>query len=164
MLTEVSTLPVPAPPSGRRALRVTLDVNNGAAGRTTTFYYADTIAGPWTQLGDPVVTAGTTSIFDSTAGVELGDAADLTNSPVTGRFHGFELRSGISGSVVANPDFTTQTPGATSFADASGRTWTIAGQAEITNRQYRFHGEVSSWPPRWDTTGTDVHTPIEPPG
>lgn len=166
LLTRVSTAPVPAPASGRQALRVTLDVNNGASGHTVTFYTAETIFGPWTQLGDPVVTAGTTSVFDSTAGLEIGDVEDLTNSPVTGSVYGFELRSGIGGTVVANPDFTVQTAGAASFADTAGNpnTWAIAGNAQISNRRYRFHGEVSAWPPRWDTTGTDVYTPIEASG
>jgi hypothetical protein len=29
---------------------------------------------------------------------------------------------------------------------------------------YRFWGEVSSWPPRWDTSGTDVYVPIQAAG
>lgn len=28
------------------------------------------------------------------------------------------------------------------------------------NGQYRFYGEVSEWPQRWDTTGTDIFVPI----
>jgi hypothetical protein len=31
-------------------------------------------------------------------------------------------------------------------------------------RRYRFHGEVSSWPQRWDITGTDVYVPVEAAG
>jgi hypothetical protein len=31
-------------------------------------------------------------------------------------------------------------------------------------RRYRFHGEVSSWPQRWDITGTDVYVPVEASG
>lgn len=163
--TDVAaTVPCPAPAGGRQALRVTFDVNNGASGNTATFYYADTIAGPWTQLGDPVITAGTTSIFSSSAEVEVGDVSDFTGFPVVGKVHAFELRNGIAGSVVANPDFTSQTPGATSFVDGSGRTWTMQGGATISNRSYRFHGEVSSWPPRWDITGEDAHVPVEASG
>jgi hypothetical protein len=165
-LDRISTAPVPVPVSGRQAVRATLDVNNGASGHTVTFYTAPTIAGPWTQLGDPVVTAGTTNIFDSTAAIELGDEINLVNAPVNGRMFGFELRNGIGGTVVANPDFTSQTPGATSFADtaSSPNTWTIQGAAEITDREIRFTGEVSSWPPRWDVTGRDVWTPVEASG
>lgn len=161
-----TTVDVPHPASGRQALRATLDVNNGASGNTVTFYRADTIAGPWTQLGDPVVTASTTSIFDSTAPVEVGDVTDFADGATAGRIYAFELRNGIAGTVVANPDFTIQTPGATSFADTSSspKTWTLQANAEISNRRYRFHGEVSSWPPRWDITGQDVYVPIEASG
>lgn len=160
----VATAAVPAPPSGRQALRATLDVNNGAGGKTVTFYTAPTMAGPWTQLGDPVTSAGTTSIFDSTAGVELGDTANLAALPVNGRIYGFELRNGIAGTAVANPDFSVQTPGATAFVDSAGRTWTVEGDAEITNLIPRFAGEVSSWPARWDVSGQDVWVPIEAAG
>lgn len=166
IVSVTSTVSVPTPRSGRMALRVTHDVNNGAGGNTVTFYYADSIDGVWLQLGDPVVSGGTTSIFDSTASIELGDVANITTVPVTGRIHRFELRNGIGGTVVANPNFTAATPGATSLVDtaSSPNTWTLAGSAELTNRIYRFNGEVSAWPQRWDTTGTDVHVPVEASG
>lgn len=160
----VATAPVPAPPSGRLALRVTLDVNNGSGGKTVTFYTAASMAGPWTQLGQPITSAGTTTIFASSAPLELGDAANLTALPVQGRIYGFELRNGIGGTAVANPDFTSQTPGATAFVDSAGRTWSILGDAAITNISPRFTGEISAWPPRWDTSGRDVWVPIEAAG
>ncbi|MEV0382891.1 hypothetical protein [Nonomuraea sp. NPDC050643] len=161
-LSSWTTVDVPFPASGRQALRATLNVNNGSSGHTVTFYRADTIDGAWEQLGDPVVTAGTTSVFDSTAGIEVGDIAVYADAATAGRLHAFELRSGIGGTVVANPDLRIQDPGDTSFADtaSSPNTWTIAGGAFISNRRYRFHGEVSSWPPRWDITGEDAHVPI----
>lgn len=164
--TVTSTEVLPAPRSGRMALRVTHDVNNGAAGNTVTFWYADNMASTWIQLGDPVVSGGTTSIFDSTAPLEVGDVASLANDAVMGRYHSFELRNGIGGTVVANPDFSIQTPGDTSFPDtaSSPNTWTTAAGCDVTNRNYRFHGEVSAWPQRWDTTGTDVYVPIESAG
>jgi hypothetical protein len=31
-------------------------------------------------------------------------------------------------------------------------------------RRYRFHGEVSSWPQKWDITGTDVYVEVEASG
>lgn len=165
-LQRWTTVPVPFPPSGRQALRATLDVNNGSSGHTVTFYRADTISGPWTQLGDPVITAGTTSVFDSTAGIEVGDIAVFAGDATAGQLHAFELRNGIGGTVVANPDLRIQAPGATSFADtaSSPNTWTLAGGTSISNRRWRFHGEVSSWPPRWDVTGQDAHVPIEAAG
>lgn len=155
--------------TGRMAVRFTLDVNNGAGGRTVTFYTADTIAGPWTQLGAPVVQAGTTSVHGGTATLEVGAVEDLTvtaagGGAVPGRYLGFELRNGIGGTVVANPDFTAQTEGATSFADAAGRVWTVNGGASISNRNFRFTGEVPAWPVRWGPSGQDVHVQIEAAG
>ena len=152
------------PPSRRIAIRVTLDVNNGASGNTTTFYTADTISGPWSQFGDPVINSGTTSIFSSTAALEIGDLANLSFEPAQGRVHAVEVRNGINGTAAANPVFADVTSGATSFADAAGRTWTAAGAAELSGRRVRFVGEVSSWPTRWTTGGFDVWVPVEASG
>lgn len=160
-----STVQPVIPANGRLAVRATLDVDNGASGRTITFYTAQTIAGPWTQLGDPVVQSGTTSIFNSTAAVRVGAVPAVMTYP-SGRVHAAEIRSGIGGSVVANPVFTAQTLGASSFADGAGRTWTVntAGGTAISNRRTRFIGEVSSWPSRWDVSGRDVRVPVEAAG
>lgn len=159
-----STARVPVT-NGRLAVRAVLDVNNGASGNTTTFYTSDSISGTWTQLGDPVVAAGTTSIFSSSARLEVGgygEAAevleDLDTGGTYGTWYAFQLRNGIAGTVVANPTFSSQTPGATSFADtaSSPNTWTLTTDALITDRSYRFHGEVSSWPQTWDGTGREA--------
>ncbi|GAA4999462.1 hypothetical protein [Streptomyces siamensis] len=160
-----STAQPVVPANGRLAVRATLDVNNGAGGRTIVFYTAPTIAGPWTQLGDPVVQAGTTSIFNSTAAVRVGALPAVMTYP-SGRVHAAEIRNGIGGTVVANPDFTAQALAATSFADSAGRTWTVntAGSTAISNRRTRFIGEVSSWPSRWDVSGKDIRVPIEAAG
>ena len=160
-----STVELPVPPSGRMAVRVTQDVDNGAAGNTVTFWTAESIAGPWTQLGAPVVTAGTTSIFNSSAALRVGDGwSDLGFPSSSGAVHKFELRSGIGGSVVANPDFTTQTPGAGSFVDGTGKTWTVGTSTTISNRKTRFNGEISSWPVRWDLSGKDIEVTVEAAG
>lgn len=145
--------------SGRMAVRVVLDVNNGSGGRTITFYWAPTIAGPWTQF-DQVVESGTTSIAASTAPLYIGDISGLGYDSAIGKVHAFELRDGIGGTVVADPDFAAQTPGVASFADSAGRTWTIQGDAEITDRDYRFYGEVSRWPQHWDKSGVDHHVKV----
>ncbi|GAB2731838.1 hypothetical protein [Streptomyces bullii] len=153
ILQNSSTAPIIVPASGRLAVRVTLDVDNGAGGHTITFYTAPTIAGPWTQLGAPIVNSGTTSVFSSTAPVVVGDVPELGFERPSGRVHAFEMRSGINGTIVANPVFSLPAAGATSFVDAAGRTWTPTGGAEITNRQIRFAGEYSDWPPKWSRGG-----------
>jgi hypothetical protein len=157
--SAVSTVAVPVS-SGRLAVRATLDVDNGASGRTVTFYTAPTNAGPWTQLGATVVQAGVTSIFNSTSPLKVGEAL----SPVAGAFYAAEVRAGIGGTPAANPNFGAQAEGATTFTDTAGRTWTVNGDAEITARVVRFVGEVPSWPIRWDTSGTNVWVSIEASG
>lgn len=161
---EVSTARVELPGTRRLAVRATLDVDNGAAGHTVTFYTAPSLSGTWTQLGDPVVVSGTTSIHSGGASLDVGFVGDTDRLAPVGQILAAEVRSGIGGSAVANPDWTAQAPGTTSFADAAGRTWTLAGNATISNRQPRFLGEVTSWPTRWDTSGNDVYTPIEAAG
>jgi hypothetical protein len=153
-----STIPLPDQ-RGRLALRVTLDVDNGAGGHVVTFYTGPGLAGPWTQLGDPVVGTGTTTVFDGTAPLQLGAVKGFIG-PFRGRVHGMEVRNGIAGAPVANPRFSLQPAGTTVFTDAAGRTWTLEGQAEVVDRDFRFWGEVSTWPQSWDRSGADVHVKI----
>ncbi|MCX4778177.1 hypothetical protein [Streptomyces sp. NBC_01264] len=161
----LSTLPLPFGPGERGAVRATLDVNNGIGGYTVAFYTAPTLAGSWTQLGtSTVTTGGTTSIFNSTSGVEVGDIASNTYAPVSRQYHGVEIRSGIGGSVVADPDFSAQASGTTSFADGAGRTWSTANGGEVTSRRIRAVLEASAWSPRWSSGGLDVTTPVEASG
>lgn len=166
-----STVPIAA--TGRQIFRVTLDVNNGAAGNTVTFYTGDAIqGGTFTQLGSPVVTAGTTSIFSSSANLEVGDAAEgsdrglftstLNADPFTGKIYGYQLRSSISGTVVAWMQANAQTAGTTSWSDglSTPNTWTLEASAEISAADYRFHSEIAEMPPVWDPTGSDVYASI----
>lgn len=157
---QINSTAKPLVPLSRRlAVRVTLDVNNGAAGNTVTFYTSDSISGTWTQLGEPVITGGTTSINNDTFAVNVGRGWPALNfESAVGHIHGFELRNGIGGTLVASPDFTAQTDGATSFADAQGNTWTRAAfpDSNITDLDVRFTGEMVSWPNRWDTSGNDI--------
>ncbi|MEU6649519.1 hypothetical protein ABZ904_08730 [Streptomyces sp. NPDC046900] len=153
-LSASSTVPLPVPPGGRVAVRVTLDVDNGASGRTVTFYTAPSgTAGPWTQLGDPVVQAGVTSIFNSTVELRIGRATDVGFTQPIGRVHKAEVRNGIDGTVVASPDFTAQTVGAGSFADSAGRTWNVSSPASVSNRRTRLSHELAAYPTEWHPSG-----------
>lgn len=164
---------IAVPGSGRQALRVTLDVDNGAGGNTATFYTAPSIAGPWTQFGTTIVQAGTTSIWDNTNPLRVGAASAATiashgHSEAT--FYKFEMRNGINGSVVASPDFTAQpldpVPFSSSaFVDAQGNTFTFNGGPDAARIWFgktwtRFSGEVAEWPPRWDPSHSDKYVPI----
>lgn len=146
----------------RRALRVTIDVDNGAGGNTVTFYTADTLAGSWTQLGATVVGASPTSFSVPTDNpVEIGriNSTFEPGEPFAGILYGFELRDGIGGTAVADPDFTALDPDP-SFTDAAGRSWTIVGAA-VTDPSLRFTGEVANWPQQWSPSGADIYTQIE---
>ncbi len=173
-LTANATAGLAGPDKGRRALRVTIDIDNGAAGRTIRFYTAPTMAGPWTQLGADVVQAGVTAIGDGTAFLRVGAAAE-NNAWTWGRsgpsvVYGFELRNGINGALVADPEFTQQqidpVPFASSqFPDAQGNLWGMQGSADAARIWYgkvwtRFAGEVAEWPPRWDPSHSDKYVPI----
>jgi hypothetical protein len=166
LINTQSTIPLLyGPPSGRLSVRATIDVNNGAGGSTVTFYTSTGtgIAGPWVALGTPVVTAGVTSVFDSTALLRLNTVGSVLTVSES-RIYAAELRNGIGGTVVANPDLRTQGAGASGFTDAAGAVWTVRGSASISNRRTRFAGEVSSWPVKWDVSGKDVYVQIEAAG
>lgn len=122
---------MPAPINGRLAVRATLDADSGGGNRTVTFYTAPTIYGPWVQLGDAVTDAGTSTVFNSNASLAVSGIDQGAAGNVPGKFHAAQLRNGINGTIVANPDFTIQTPGDTSFVDSAGLTWTVFNDAEI---------------------------------
>ncbi|MFC7869624.1 hypothetical protein ACFUS2_00490 [[Kitasatospora] papulosa] len=151
--------PLPLLPP-RAALRATLDVNNGSGGCTMVLYWAPSLDGPWTQVGDTMTLTGVTSIYSGTAPLEVAPVQGTGWLPMSGRVHRAEVRSGIGGTVVASPDLRALPPGTTSWADTAGRTWTLTG-AEISNREPLFTGEVSSWPAKWSTSGRDAWVPIE---
>jgi hypothetical protein len=113
-------------------LRFTLDVDNGGGNSETTFYTGTSITGPWTPLGAPVLRAIVDPLF--TGGSEpliIGGSNGGTNNMFTGLVHHLQVRDGINGTIVANPDFTAESAGTTSFNDSEGNTWTLSGNAEI---------------------------------
>ena len=154
-IEHITTEPLTYRYGERVAVKITVDVNNGSGGHTVTFYTSDSLSGSWTQLGDAVVTSGTTSIYSGSSELRIGRDTGGSWNAGLGKWYGFELRSGIDGSVVANPDFTAQTAGAASFVDAAGLTWTLAGSAEFASRNDRFIGEIADFVPSADITGVD---------
>lgn len=148
-LEAYSTMPV-VPSSARATLRVTLDVNNGAAGNTATFYLGDSVAGPFTQIGDPVVTAGTTTIANTAEPLVVGSPGiETTPRMLDADVYAFQLRDGIGGATLADADFTAQPSPTTTFVDIAGRTWTVEGAAELSNRWFRMVGTADEWNPFW---------------
>jgi hypothetical protein len=156
-LYAASTVPLETR-TGRVAVAVTHDVNNGAAGNTVRFWTAPSMDGPWTALGNPVVTAGTTSLYDSTAGTEFGGASQLVTPDAVGYLHGWQLWSGIAtagGTLVSGMDLAGEAAGAATVSDGT-RTWTLRGGTALVDVDPRGAAEVASLTPRWDTTGNDA--------
>lgn len=129
--SAVSTVPIPATIGQRIAVRATLDVDNGAGGRTATFYTAKFLEGAFVQLGAPVVQAGVTSIFSNTSTLTVGARDSGATARFTGMIFSARVRNGIGGAIVANPQFISQSPGTVNFVDSAGRTWTVQAGASI---------------------------------
>ncbi|WP_329615006.1 hypothetical protein OG244_19395 [Streptomyces brevispora] len=166
--TLTGPAPVPAHAGQRIVLRATLDANNGASGKTATFYTGPGWEGPWTRIGDPVTTAGPVTIY-SPSGVQLeaGSLPDLTAVPTRGRLYGMQLYSGLGNgaqllvSVEVEP---VAAVGGTTFTGPDGRTWTVRGAAALANRHTRMEGEIPAWPPSRDLSGADRTVRIAPAG
>jgi hypothetical protein len=158
-----STVPIPNL-TGRQTLRVTVDVNNGAAGSTTTFYYGPSVDGPWTQIGATVTQSPATSIFDSTAELDVGSLTDFGSGVISGKVYRFQLYAGLTGSDLrADLNLADADPESTTFTDSEGNEWEYV-EAFAINTATRFVGELSAWPPKWNLSGTDVWTPVEASG
>jgi hypothetical protein len=166
-LTNLSGVTL-ATDAGRVAIRVTLDVDNGAGSRVYRWYSAPSIDGTWTQISTATV-AGTTSIFNSTSALEVG-SANNANGPFTdntqfaGKIHAFQMYSGIAGTLVA--DMRPQGQGVgqgISWNDtcAAPNTWALQGDnIRLASDRIRFNGELTSLPETWDVTGNDRYVQV----
>lgn len=155
---------------GRRAYRVTLDVNDGAGNRVYSWYTSDHIDGTWT-LFDSATVAGTTSIYSSSASLALtaggnGDVVFSTLDPFRGKLYAARVYGGINGTLVADfhPNSDAEL-GDTTWADtcASPNTWIIenAGQPDglpairLGSDRIRATLELQTRPDDWDPSGGD---------
>jgi len=152
-----STLPLPYF-TGRIAIRA--DYNISA--QTVTFFTAPTMAGSWTQLGDVKTTSAVSLSGGAGQAVQVGTIGSSTiagmpaYTGMQGEVYEFQLLS--TGVTLADPVFTSQTPGVSSFADAQANTWTLAGTAELSGRSYRFHGELAALPRTADPSGRNAYS------
>lgn len=147
-ITHVSTAATGATDGTVRWLRATIDVDNGAAGHDVIFYtsseseFTDPATVTWTKLGNTVTTAGTTSLFDSTSGIELGSVGG-GGTQMTGKFFYGEIRNGIAGTIVADPnillDPTDHNVG--TFSDGTN-TWTLNGNVGLIANP-TAHGDIA---------------------
>jgi hypothetical protein len=119
-------------------IRVTLDVDNGASGRTVTFFTSnqpiDTspAAVTWSTLGAAVVQAGVTTVRATSDPLFIGQIG--TVEEWAGNFYYGEIRNGVGGTIVASPDFRHRPPGQTQYADGQGNVWAVRANSEVSCR------------------------------
>jgi hypothetical protein len=142
---KVLVADAPLPTHGRQVLAVALDVSFGGNHRAA-FYTADSWDGTPVQLGSIITGSGTTSIVANSGIGIVGFSyrRDIFRAAIV---------SGIGGTVVAEPDFTIQTEGATSFVDSTGKTWVPynGAAAVISATVPRFVGYLTGNEADWDT-------------
>jgi hypothetical protein len=113
---------------GWKWVAVTLDVDNGAAGRDVRFWSSDDGA-TWTQVGATVTTAGVTSLFATTSELLIGVQEPGAVFSFKGRIAVVSIRNGIGaagavgGTEVARFDSTTPWYG-NNYVDPEGNVWT----------------------------------------
>ncbi len=164
-IDQFSTVPIAGYNGQRMAIRVTLDVNNGAGGYELRFYTGRTVDDTeWQLLGDPIVGGAPTAIANGTGSLTLGWSPVWGTPGMTGKLFAFKLLNGINGPTAISMRTSDATPGATSFS-SGGATWSRdGGGLVLTNRHVRMAGEVPAWPPTRDLSGNDNYVSITPAG
>lgn len=133
-----STTIVGANDGAGRWVRVTLDVDDGSGNNVVNFYTSTDASETavasisWTQLGATVTTVGTSSIFNSTALLEIGSRTGGVSQNFDGKIYKALVYNGIGGTLVSFFDATTTPSGATSILATTGETYTVQGAASIT--------------------------------
>ncbi|MHB9857612.1 hypothetical protein [Streptomyces sp. YIM S03343] len=133
-------------------VRATMDVDNGSSNAAIVFYTSDD-GSTWTQLGTTQLNGATTSIFASTAVLELGGRTVGTTHLLAGKIFEAQVLSGIAGTSVAHPVATNS-----ALSDATPRTWTVNGTAFLSNHSYfglQAYLQVTAF------TGTDVTVKLQ---
>lgn len=138
LFTAISTIATGFTDGSTKWVRVTLDVDNGASGRDIKFYTSDDGTN-WTQLGNTVTQAGTTSIFASAALLQIGvrgaggvatASADFAN----GTFYRAQVLNGIGGTTAFDADFSAVPADSFAFTESSANAATVT----LTTTRYSF--------------------------
>lgn len=169
-ITQAATEALEAFNGQRLALRVTLDIDNGAGGYELRFYTGRTVDDDeWSLLGNPIVGASTTSVHTGSAYMEVGAGFNFNSTPAgssLNRLRGkaYALKLLDSGTVKVAMSTRAATPGGASFVDDTGLTWARGGNAILTNKHIRLSGEVPEWPASRDRSGNESRITINPAG
>lgn len=158
-----STMPLPL---GRVAARCWFDPLGLSGSAQVIFYTAPVMAGSFTQLGKAVPITASDFAHTPSNGFLVADAPFFGLPGFQGAIYEVQLYANAGGglTLVADPVFSAQAAGTTSFTDSRTNAWTLSGTAEISSRSYLAHVECTTLPQRWDASGTDVWTPVEASG
>jgi len=131
--SATSTAPTGVTDGTFKWIRATLDVDNGASGKTVTFYTSDN-GTSWTQLGTAVTTAGTTSIYASALSVTIGNDNNNAN-PLAGKVYRAQILNGIGGTTVLDVNIATdyKSSNLDTFTATTGQTVTVNGVGTVAN-------------------------------
>jgi len=133
-------------------VKVTIDVDNGAAGHDLNFYTstdatAEYTEVSWTKLGDTVTVAGTTSFANSANTLDVGAQTSGAVQRYVGNIFRAVLLDGVDGTEVADMDARNQTNdanGDTSTFSSGGVTWT-QNDCFIQNTGFTVAHSIGSW-------------------
>lgn len=150
---KLALLGLPCPEAGPFTIGGEMDVSNG--GNNVFTWYAkrggvDELRADLTNsvLGGSITDSGTTSIFNSSSPLDVGEIEGIAFRPYPGRVNRVQVRAGdlTSGTLAADLDFTTLAPGDTGATDTAGRVWTFPA---ISDRRPRFCGRVDKVTAEW---------------
>ena len=151
VIAKFSTVVTNITDGATKWVRVTLDVDNGAAGNDVKFFLSDDGV-TWTQLGLTVTTAGTTSIAATSSIVGVGKFGSPDPS-TSGSIYRAQIFNGIDGTPVLDVDCTQIVSGSdTEFTALTGQTVTI-------NRSTAGRKSVAVVNPCW-LFGTDDYMEV----
>ena len=125
-------------------VRVTLDVNDGGGNRVYRFYTSEDGV-TWTQLGSTVTTAGVTTIFDSSAAVQISGIDVSASQNFAGKVYRAQIYNGIAGTLAVDFNLANVIKGATSFSTPTGEVWTVNGTAKIRQAAGTAPGQLDDW-------------------
>lgn len=144
--TNISKSSTVAPTVADGALllvRVTHNVNNGAAGNDVKFWtktsspgsaHADLLDNSgWTQLGATVTTAGTTSIFNGNTELRLGQQA--ASDFFAGKYYEAAILNGIAGTLAFDADFSRAAEPFSTFTESSANNAVVTINRSATGRK-----------------------------
>lgn len=150
--------------SGRMAIKIVFDADNGAAGRTVRFYKCtdlnhETGEGTWVQLGADVVQAGVTSLNNTSASPPrlhggVGVVGSQSQIPA-GMMHYAHFKTVIGGPIVWRWDADRAGPLGGTYTDPAGaapRVWTIGVDPTLPGYMFSAASRTLQWNTRQPLT------------